>query len=227
MAQWYLDQAMAFEQSQTQQAKESKILAWRCFAASMALTAVTIITSAVLIFINKPNPPAVMRVNEISGDVTMLKTLADEKISYGEATDIAYLRRYVEYRESYDWETIQDLFNSTMLLSSPQEGRLYAEFNGEQNKASPVNVFKDKVRVLTKAGTISFVGKTALVSFTKTIKPLNGQPSKAEYYVATIAFEYMNTPMSDKDRGINPAGFKVTSYRVDRDITKRAALATK
>ncbi len=83
LAQWYLNQAMDFEKSKTQQANESKVLAWRCFTASMALTLVTIITSAILIFINKPNPPAVMRVNEISGDVTMLKTLADGKLSYG------------------------------------------------------------------------------------------------------------------------------------------------
>lgn len=227
MAQWYLDQAMTFEKSQTQQARESKVLAWRCFFMSMALTTITIITSAVLIFVNKPNPPVVMRVNELSGEVMMLKTLSDEKISYGEATDIAYLRRYVEYRESYDWETIQDLYNSTLLLSNKQEGRIYAEFNGVQNKLSPVNTLKDRARVLAKAGTIAFVGKTALVSFSKTLKPLNGQPSSVEYYVATIAYEYTNNSMSDQDRGINPAGFTVTSYRVDRDISKRVAFDSK
>ena len=222
---WYLDQAMEFEKSKTKAAMDSKTLAWRCVVGTGILMAVVIISSAIVVFVNKPNPPGVLRVNDTTGEVTILKTLADGKIKYGQATDIKYLRDYVNYRESYDWETIQDLYNATILLSSPREGTLYAAFNGEGNKLAPVNVLKDKYRVIAKAGTISFVGKTALVSFTKKTIPLTGLPPTTDYFVATISYEYEDTPMDDKDRGINVAGFKVTSYRVDRDITKASSVA--
>lgn len=154
----------------------------------------------------------------------MLKTLSDGKITYGQATDISYLRKYITYRESYDWETIQDYYNATLLLSSTREGNIYASFNGD-NKMAPVNILKDKFRVIATAGTISFVGETALVSFSKKTISLAGQPPTTDYFVATVAYEYENQPMDDRDRGINVAGFKVKSYRVERDISKSTAMS--
>ncbi len=159
-----------------------------------------------------------------NGEVTMLKTLSDGKITYGQATDISYLRKYIEYRESYDWETIQDFYNATVLLSSNTEANVYSAFNAETNQSAPVNVLKDRFRVIAKAGTISFVGDTALVSFSKKTIPLNGMPPTVDYFVATISYRYENQPMDDKDRGINVAGWKAQSYQVTRDLTKSAAV---
>jgi type IV secretion system protein VirB8 len=224
---WYLQQAMEFERSKVEAANDSRDKAWKAVWGMMAFSAVVVVVSGVLVFNNKPNPPAVMQVHD-NGDVTILKTLADAKITYGQATDESYLRKYIQYRESYDWETIQDYYNATMLLSSPREASLYEAFNSETNKAAPVNILKDNYRVIATGGTISFVGKTALVSFSKKSIPLGDKLAKpiTEYYVATMTYEYANPPTDDKDRSINVAGFKVTSYQVARDITKSAAVAT-
>lgn len=224
---WYLQQAMQFERSKVETALASRNTAWRAFAAAMVVTGVTVIVSGILVFKNKPNPPAIMQVHD-SGDITILKALADAKITYSQATDIAYLRKYVHYRESYDWETIQDYYNATMLMSGPREAGIYESFNSENNKMSPVNVLKDGYRVIATGGTISFVGNTALVSFSKKTIPLRDKLAKpvTEYYVATMTYEYVNVPMDDKDRSINVAGFKVTSYQVARDITKNSAVAS-
>lgn len=221
---WYLEQAMEFERSKTQSERDSKKLAWRCFTGAMVLVGVTVITSGVLVFVNKPNPPAILQM-ETGGEIKMLRTLSDGKITYSQATDIAYLRKYIAYRESYDWEMIQDYYNATLLMSSAREGSIYAAFNGDSNKTSPVNVYKDKIRVIATGGTISFVGGTALVSFSKKTIPMNGQPPlPVEYFVATISYRYENQPMDDRDRSVNVAGFKVLSYQVARDITKSAAV---
>lgn len=224
---WYLQQAMQFERSKVETAIASEKNAWKVAWGLMVVTALTVLVSSVLVFKNKPNPPAVMQVHD-NGDIVILKTLADAKLTYGEATDIAYLRKYIHYRESYDWETIQDYYNATLLLSSPREASIYATFNSENNRMSPVNVLKDNYRVIATGGTISFVGHTALVSFSKKTIPLGDKLSKpvTEYYVATMTYEYANQPMDDRDRSINVAGFKVTSYQVARDITKSAAVAT-
>jgi len=165
--------------------------------------------------------------NGVTGEVTQLTTLKDGKMSFGKATDLFYLRQYIHYRESYDWELIQSFYDATKLLSSVQEGDLYKKFSDPSNPKAPVNILKDNFRVIATAGTIAFVGETALVSFSKKTIPLNGNGKpRTEYFQATIAFEYENAPMTDKDRGINVPGFKVTSYTVERDITKSAAVAT-
>lgn len=225
MAKFYIEEGLKFEKGRYAEAVASKKLAWRCFAGAMVLVGVTVIGSAVNTFYHKPNPPGILQVAD-TGDVTWLKTLSDAKVTYNQATDVSYLRKYINCRESYDWETIQDFFNCTMLLSSSTEGAIYAQFNNEQNPNSPVNVLKNHARVIATPGTISWVGKTALVSFSKKTILLN-QPGSAptvEYFVATINFKYEDQPMDDRDRGINVAGFKATSYTVARDLTKAAAI---
>ncbi len=224
-AAWYLDQAMKYERDRTEDAKKHTKIAWYVAGAALAVTVITIVTSGIVVHNNKPNPPAVLQVAE-TGDVRVLKTLSDAKITYGQATDLYNLRRYVELRESYDWETIQDTFDATLAMSSPREATIYRAQNDEHNQAAPVNVLRDKYRVVAKAGTVSWIGKTALVSFSKRVISLTGDKAPAtKYYVATIAYGYDNVPMDDKARGYNAAGFKAASYNVASDITKDMATA--
>lgn len=225
---FYMKQALAFETSRFDDMAASKKLAWRCFAGAMVLVGVTVITSGVNAFYNKPNPPGIMQVHD-NGDITWLKTLSDAKITYNRATDISYLRKYIVFRESYDWETIQDLYNSTMLLSNGTEGQMYAAFNSEGNPNAPVNVLTDKFRVIPTPGTISWVGDTALVSWSRKTINLTDPYAKpvVEYFVSTLTFKYEDQPMDDRDRGINVAGWKATSYQAARDITKTSAVTGK
>jgi type IV secretion system protein VirB8 len=226
LAKFYIEQALAFEKSQFADMKKSRTLAWRCFAGSMVLVGVTVIVSGINVFYNKPNPPGILQVHD-NGNITMLKTLSDAKITYNRATDIAYLRKYIIYRESYDWEQIQDFYDSTMLLSNGTEGKLYAAFNSEANPNAPVNVFKDRFRVIPSPGTISWVGETALVSWSrKTINLVDPyQKPVVEYFVSTITFKYEDQPMDDRERGINVAGWRATSYNAVRDSTKTSAVS--
>ena len=226
---WYMQQALDFEKSKREDERASKKTAWRVAYGSLGVAAVAIVTAGVVMFFNKPNPPAVWSHNAITGEVTQLTTLKDGKISFGKATDLYYLRQYIHYRESYDWETIQSYYDATKALSSAKEADLYKKFADPSNPKSPVNVLKDNYRVIATAGTISFVGDTALVSFSKKTIPLNGGPNakpRTEYFQATVSFEYDNVPMTDKDRGVNVPGFRVTSYTVERDITKSEAVTS-
>lgn len=226
-AAWYLEQAIKGERDKVKAEKDSKKIAWRVAGASVVVTLVTIVTSGFVVLSNKPNPPAVLLVDKSTGDIRSLKTLAEVTIPITKATDRFNLRRYVELRESYDWYTIQDTFNATLALSSPTEAAAYKALYSEQNPLSPVNVLGKKYRVISKAGTINWVGNTALVSFSKTTISLErgGPPPMTKYYVATIAYGYENVPMDDDARSINASGFQTRSYTASADITKDAAVA--
>lgn len=217
---WYLKQAMEFERSKATADRRSRKIAWRCVAGMAVITAVTIVTSGVVVLNNKPNPPGILMVNEGTGEIRQLKTLAETTITITRATDLFNLRRYIGFRESYDWETIQDTFDATVLLSSADEAAIYKAKNNEHNPLSPVNLYKDSVRVIATAGTVSFVNKTALVSFSKKYIPKSGEKPLTIYCQATIAFKNEDIPMDDRDRGINPGSYKTTSYHAVRDITK-------
>ncbi|GJJ05679.1 hypothetical protein RugamoR64_62170 [Duganella rhizosphaerae] len=227
LSEWYLEQALAFEKSKRVAERDSKKIAWRVAAGAMVLAGVAIAAAGVNMFTHKPNPPVVWMIKENVGEIVQLRALSDGKISLPKATDLYYLKQYIHYRESYDWQTLQDFYNATIELSSAEEGKRYKEFMDPSaaNAKSPVNKYKNNYRVIATAGTISWVGDVALVSYEKKFIPLTG-PEKphTEYFQATIAREYEDAPKDDKDRGINVPGFKVTSFTPERDVTKNSAM---
>ena len=227
LSEWYLGQALDFEKSKRVAERDSKKIAWRVATGAMVLAGVAIAAAGINMFTHKPNPPVVWMLKENVGEIVRLRALSNGKISLPKATDLYYLRQYIHYRESYDWETIQDFYNATLELSSAEEGKRYKEYMDPSpaNVNSPVNKYKNNMRIIAKAGTISWVGDVALVSYEKRFIPLNGQEKPhTEYFQATIAREYLDAPKDDKDRGINVPGFKTTSFTPERDVTKNSAV---
>jgi type IV secretion system protein VirB8 len=216
---WYLQQAMKFEASkQEQQAKQTK-LAWRVAIGAGVIAVVSIIGSATLVQLNRPNPPAVLRMNDTTGVVDVLNVSPNNREIFTEKNDRADLRRYVEMRESYDWETIQDMFDAVKLMSADKERDQFISMYSLTN--APQKVLKDQYRVIARVGAITFVGSTAQVFFSRKLISLSGSmPPKTEYWVATIAYRHDHLPEKASELELDPTGFRVTSYVVDRDWTR-------
>ena len=101
----------------------------------------------------------------------MLPTTANGHVTFSEKTDRADLHRYVELRESYDWETISDTHAAVMFMSDDHEKEAYdglvrgpacaaqtAEGSGTRHRTGRL----DHVR-----------GPTAQVFFSRQLVPLN------------------------------------------------------
>ncbi|OTP75612.1 virB8 family protein [Caballeronia sordidicola] len=216
---WYLQQALKFETSkQEQQAKQTK-LAWRVAIGMGVIATVSIIGSAALVQLKRPNPPAVLRMNDTTGVVDVLNVSPNTREIFTEKNDRADLRRYVEMRESYDWETIQDMFDAVKLMSADKERDQFISMYALAN--APQKVLKDQYRVIARVGAITFVGSTAQVFFSRKLISLSGTvPPKTEYWVATIAYRHDHLPEKASELELDPTGFRVTSYVVDRDWTR-------
>jgi len=219
MGKWYLKQAMLFEKSKQDAQKRITQLALRGAVGALVVAAVSIVGSSALVLLKRPIPPAVLRVNTVNGVTDVLDVATEGHMSFTEAQDRADLRRYVEMRESYDWETIQDLFNSVKLMSAEQERDVYVKLFALPN--APQKVLKDQYRIVARVGPITFVGSTAQVFFSKKLIPLgSGQQPKTEYWVATISYRHEQIPEKRSELDVNPNGFRVTSFTVDRDWTR-------
>ena len=216
---WYLQQALRFEASkQEQQARQTK-LAWRVAIGAGAIAVVSIIGSAALVQLKRPNPPAVLRMNDTTGVVDVLNVSPSNREIFTEKNDRADLRRYVEMRESYDWETIQDMFDAVKLMSADKERDQFISMYSLAN--APQKVLKDQYRVIARVGAITFVGSTAQVFFSRKLISLSGSmPPKTEYWVATIAYRHDHLPEKASELELDPTEFRVTSYVVDRDWTR-------
>ncbi|MFC7634383.1 virB8 family protein [Paraburkholderia humisilvae] len=224
MARTYFKAALAFEKSTQQQQEKVTKIAWRVAGGAMFVALASILCSAALVQLKRATPPVIIRDNTATGDVQVIDVARSGSVTFAELEVRKALRDYVKLREGYDWYTIQDAYDTVMLMNSSREQSLYSALYNRKN--SPQNVLTDKFRVIAQPGAITFVGSTAQVFFSKKTVSLSTQgstalvPFKTEYWVATITYEMGDLPANSDEQVLNPMGFRATSYSVDRDWTR-------
>jgi type IV secretion system protein VirB8 len=223
---WYLKQAQAFEKSKVEAAEERARIADRRSILSGCVALAAVFGMGALGLLKRPNPPAVLRVNDMNGKVDVLPTTAEGHVSFTEKTDRADLRRYVEMRESYDWETISDMHSAVMLMSDDHEKDAYDAM--VRAAVGPLKLLKDQARVIARVGSITFIGSTAQVFFSRQLIPLNLATKRPDptYWIATVAFTRVDVPEKQNQQDVDPDGFRCTSYQVTRDYTRAPADAS-
>jgi type IV secretion system protein VirB8 len=186
----------------------------------------TIMAMAAIMFMTplKDTIPYLLRVDNATGHVDVVKPLSDAKVvTYGEALDKYWLRVYIKNRNSYEWEQIQNNFNIVKLMSGNDVFITYSSYiTGEK---SPVNTFEDnRIIEITKIDvtflpTTSKQNRIAQIRFQLDVKTAQGLPVpnfKPVNWTATLTFDYKAEIKTEDERALNPLGFRVTSYREDR-----------
>jgi type IV secretion system protein VirB8 len=219
---WYLDQALKFERSKVEGAQEKARIADRRSVLSGCVALAAVFGIGALGILKRPNPPAVLRVNDATGKVDVLPTTANGHVTFNQKTDRHDLHTYVVLRESYDWETIEDTHHAVMFMSDDREKQIYDTF--VRGAAGPLKMLKDQARILARVGSITFVGATAQVFFSRQLIPLNPAAQRPDptFWIATVAFTRVNVPEKQDEQDIDPDGFRCTSYEVSRDWTRTA-----
>lgn len=212
----FIQQANQFEKSRIVAVKRNNKIAWGITGVSTLMTVMSV-AAVMLLAPLKTVEPFVVRVDSNTGVTDIVTTMKEQNKSYGEIIDRYWLTQYVKFRESYDWWTVQAGYDAAMLLSGAiEQGVIGGMF---QSDAAPYKVFKDRFRVDVKILSVTWIGEVAQVRFEKHVKPLSesSQRPPAQRLMATIGYQYINTPQADKDREINPLGLQVMHYRVDTE----------
>ena len=212
----FIQSAKAFEKSEIERVKRTSKIAWKIAGFCLLLTGVSVGAVAFLTPL-KTVEPFVIRVDNNTGATDVVTMLKSKEQTYGEVMDKYWLTQYIRYRESYDWQTIQDSYNATMLLSAQPIQTEFSKLYGD-NPNAVHKVLKDNYKIMAKVKAVSFVGNMAQIRFDKITVPMGGDISKQvppQSLIATVGFEYVNAPQKEEDRSVNPFGFQITSYRVD------------
>jgi len=210
--------AMTWEASRVHQLERSEQRAWRIAFAAAVLVVVSWV-AIVLMLPLKETVPYVVRVDSATGIADLMTTLNSEKVEFDEVMDRYWLARYVRARETYDWYTLEEDYNTVGLLSAPDVGRVYAaQFVGDNSIEK-----RNANRIRTTVEIVSIVPTphhTATVRYrTRTAPPDGSSPPVIATHVATIAYTYKRpSAISGSDRLINPFGFVVLSYRTDEEM---------
>ena len=221
----YLEESRGLERDYMAEVLRSRQVAWYLAIGSSSLLAVALLA---LLFLTplKTDTPYVLRVDNATGHVEVLTTLRESESSYGEVVDSYFLNQYVLNREGYDYNTIQNAYNTTALLSDPEVQReYYAIFEGAQARDT---VLKDRAKIAVQIRSITPTPETgtAVVRFSTQLKHSNGSIEPLQNWIATTSYTYKDATMSSVDRRINPLGFQITSYRIDPETLTPSALTS-
>lgn len=211
----FIQSAKEFEKTRIESIKRSNKIAWGVTSVAVLMSLVSVSAVSMLAPL-KTVEPFVLRVDENTGVVDIVTTIKNAEETYGEVVDKYWLSEYVKFREGYDWWTVQSGYDATMLLSGVVEQNIVSEFF--QSPAAPYKVFKERFRVDIRIISVTWVGTTAQVRFEKTVIPVNAssnQERTSQRLIATIGYQYLNTPQQESARLVNPLGLQVMSYRVD------------
>jgi type IV secretion system protein VirB8 len=162
--------------------------------------------------------PIVIRVDKITGWTDIITRVDERTVTYNEVLDKYWLSRYVNYREEYSNSDAFPYYQAVSLMSSRPVGEAYFAQINPKNPRAPVNVYGKDGLVDVTVNSITFLGanNVSQVRFTRTERGPN-TPAKETHWIATIAYQYLASPMKEQDRLINPTGFQVTEYRLDSE----------
>jgi type IV secretion system protein VirB8 len=208
----YLEESRGLERDFLAELVRSRRIAWRIAGVACAVLALALVGFLFLLPLKRVEP-FVVRVDNATGGVDIVTMLTDAPAAYGEVVNKYWLNRYVLCRESYDYQTIQETYDTTVLLSAASVQREFRTlFDGPQARDK---VFGDRLRFVVRVLSITPAKDTAVVRFVRTRRTDDPSQDQEEHLVATLGFQFVAAPMKETDRLVNPLGFQVTSYRVD------------
>ena len=213
----YLEECRGLERDYLAELVQSKRAAWRVASAAGVLMALALVALLALLPLKRVEA-FVVRVDDATGSVDVVTTLRDSQVSYGEAVDKYFVNKYVLARESYEYDTLQTGYDTTLLLSSPDVQRAYASLFEGPNALDKILGRETQIAVKVRSIALGTSGNTAVVRFVRERTQVNGAPAVVENLVATIGFRYVGAAMHEQDRLVNPLGFQVTSFRVDPEV---------
>lgn len=219
----FLAQTKNFENDRVAMAKESAVRAWKV-AAAFGLMALMSVCAVITLTPLKTVENYMTIVDPQTGITQILKPIKNgDGISYGEVLDKYWLQRFMIERNSYEWKTIQNSYNTVDLMSDDKVFAVYAQ--AIRAKDSPLEVFGDKRSILVTIHSVSFLpssagsDKLAQIYFSRQVVSNDGQSTvgfDTTKWSATLTFNYGSIIKTEDERALNPLGFQVTSYREDR-----------
>ena len=210
---------ISWETTEVEMVHKSEAKAWRT-AKLLSVVVIGLTATIVLMMPLKETIPYVITVDKSTGMADILEVATDESIPRSEMMDRYWLSEYIKARESYDWRTVDLEYDRVRELSMPNIFETYAKIHGHTPGTLEYDLKDSKVIRVELVAIVPAGNGIATVRFIKkTLNTKGFMEEKREYLQATIGYEYDPTYfVSEKRRLINPFGFKVTSYRTDKEL---------
>ena len=213
------DNALDFETSRNYLISKSNKRAWLVAIISLFVTVLLVIAIVVMLPLKRVDVVAV-KVDK-NGFVEIVTNLQEEVMKTDEAIDKHFIARYVKTREQYYYNTLNQDYERTQMLSSKLVSDNYIKFM-TADKTGRYETLKNKFEI--EAEILSIVlndsngTKTSTIRVQTKEKDLTTSNVKENIKVITLTYDYLPMKQNSKSRLENPLGFVINSYRIDEEI---------
>jgi len=213
------DNALDFETSRNYLISKSNKRAWLVAIVSLFVTVLLVIAIVVMLPLKRVDVVAV-KVDK-NGFVEIVTNLQEEVMKTDEAIDKHFIARYVKTREQYYYNTLNQDYERTQMLSSKLVSDNYIKFM-TADKTGRYETLKNKFEI--EAEILSIVlndsngTKTSTIRVQTKEKDLTTSNVQENIKVITLTYDYLPMKQNSKSRLENPLGFVINSYRIDEEI---------
>ncbi len=217
------------------QDKYQHVLVQRNVLALVALIALVAALIAVFAVMRmaplKTVEPYLLQIDPRTGITQRVDPVTRNQYAAAEAVDRYFASQYLRARESYNFSILRYNYNVVRLMSTASVFGTFRRMVDASNPQSPAALMgamgqRDiRIRSLSYIQNPPAFNQKAEVTPTKimqaritTVDSIPNAPDRAEQWVVTITFEYASLNLNDEEQLINPLGFTVTSYQIQREI---------
>ena len=184
---------------------------------------ILLLCAVILLYVFKPltkTEPFIIQVDKSTGGTEVLSLLSEKNIEYNEAIDKYFTSQYVKKREQYYYTLLANDYEYTQLHSIEAISESYRRiYTGENSRDK---VLGAKTKEIVKIISVS-LGKSAGVKNAtiriKIDRKEKGIITNSKVKVVTLSYDYLPAiRTTEKERLLNPLGFKVIEYRVDLEV---------
>ncbi len=217
------------------QDKYQHVLTQRNMLALVALVALGVALMAVFAVMRmaplKTVEPYLLQIDEKTGITQKVNPLSQADYAANEAVDRYFTGMYIRVRESYNFSILRYNYNLVRLMSTPDVFYRFRRLVDPADKTSlaatlgsvgmrdvrvkSIAYISNPVRAGEKAKPTTGKIMQALITTTDSMP---NQSDTVQDWVVTVTFDYANLNLNEADQLINPLGYQVTSYQIQREI---------
>ncbi len=175
--------------------------------------------------------PYLLQIDAKSGIVQSVDPVQRNLYAASELVDRYFVSRYITARESYNFSILRYNYETVRVMSTPD---LFYDFRravDPSNENSLAAIFKTSGQRDVKFVSISYISNPPLPNGEVEKTPakimqariiVNDKiPNAADTetrYVATVTFEYAKLDLNQEEMLVNPLGFQVLSYQIQKEL---------
>lgn len=204
-----------------QQARRSQQRAWWVAAAAAAFALLALATLVAVLPL-KQTVPYLVYIDKATGATQVVDVATPTRITQDELHARHWIVRYVQARERYVYKLLQDDYDFVMATSGVEQqkefARIYAPGPDKKDQVLRDQV-EERVQVIAPQLVPGQTGRASVRLRKETWRAGSREPEKVEIYVADLAFDWASVKGWDPQALlVNPLGFRVTAYRVTREL---------